>query len=102
MMNLPERVSICEVGLRDGVQNEKVYPNTDQKVEILRGFIDAGYKVIEVGSFMHPKRVPQMADTARRMYSFEHSSRTLAVSRELSTAAAKRSSSMFPQAVCTT
>ena len=63
MMNLPERVSICEVGLRDGVQNEKVYPNTDQKVEILRGFIDAGYKVIEVGSFMHPKRVPQMADT---------------------------------------
>ncbi|MBQ7544983.1 MAG: hydroxymethylglutaryl-CoA lyase, partial [Synergistaceae bacterium] len=58
MMNLPERVSICEVGLRDGVQNEKVYPNTDQKIEILRGFIDAGYKVIEVGSFMHPKRVP--------------------------------------------
>lgn len=62
-LNLPKKVSICEVGLRDGVQNEKVYPNTEQKLEILRGFIEAGYPVIEVGSFMHPKRVPQMADT---------------------------------------
>ncbi len=63
MMNLPEKVSICEVGLRDGLQNEKVIPSTDDKLALLRGFIDAGYKVIEVGSFMHPKKVPQMADT---------------------------------------
>ena len=48
MMNLPKKVSICEVGLRDGLQNEKVIPTTDQKLEFLRGFIDAGYKVIEV------------------------------------------------------
>ncbi len=63
MMNLPSKVSICEVGLRDGLQNEKVLLTTDQKLEFLRGFIDAGYPVIEVGSFMHPKKVPQMADT---------------------------------------
>ena len=63
MMNLPSKVKICEVGLRDGLQNEKVIPTTEQKLEILRGFIDAGYPVIEVGSFMHPKKVPQMADT---------------------------------------
>ena len=62
-MNLPEKVKICEVGLRDGLQNEKVIPSTDDKVALLRGIIDAGYKVIEVGSFMHPKKVPQMADT---------------------------------------
>ena len=62
-MNLPEKISICEVGLRDGLQNEKVILSTDQKLEILRGFIDAGFPVIEVGSFMHPKKVPQMADT---------------------------------------
>lgn len=62
-MNLPEKVIICEVGLRDGLQNEKVILSTDQKLEILRGFIDAGFPVIEVGSFMHPKKVPQMADT---------------------------------------
>lgn len=63
MMNLPSKVKICEVGLRDGLQNEKVIPTTEQKLEILRGFIDAGYPVIEAGSFMHPKKVPQMADT---------------------------------------
>ena len=63
MMNLPEKVSVCEVGLRDGLQNEKVIPTTDDKLELLRACIDAGYRVIEVGSFMHPKKVPQMADT---------------------------------------
>lgn len=62
-MNLPKKVLICEVGLRDGLQNEKVIPSTEDKLELLRGFIDAGYPVIEVGSFMHPKKVPQMADT---------------------------------------
>ncbi len=62
-LNLPKKVSICEVGLRDGLQNEKVIPTTEQKLELLRGIIDAGYPVIEVGSFMHPKKVPQMADT---------------------------------------
>ena len=63
MMNLPEKVSICEVGLRDGLQNEKVIPTTDDKLDLLKACIDAGYRVIEVGSFMHPKKVPQMADT---------------------------------------
>ena len=63
MMNLPEKVSVCEVGLRDGLQNEKVIPTTDDKLELLKACIDAGYRVIEVGSFMHPKKVPQMADT---------------------------------------
>lgn len=63
MMNLPSKVNICEVGLRDGLQNEKTIVSTQDKLEILRDLIDAGFKVIEVGSFMHPKKVPQMADT---------------------------------------
>lgn len=62
-MNLPKKISICEVGLRDGLQNEKVLLKTEDKLDLLRGIIDAGYPVIEVGSFMHPKKVPQMADT---------------------------------------
>lgn len=62
-MQLPSAVTLCEVGLRDGLQNEKTILSTDEKVELLKGLIDAGYKVIEVGSFMHPKAVPQMADT---------------------------------------
>ena len=62
-MNHPSSVKLCEVGLRDGLQNEPVILTTAQKVEILKGLIDAGFKVIEVGSFMHPTRVPQMANT---------------------------------------
>lgn len=62
-MNHPSSVKLCEVGLRDGLQNEPVILTTAQKVEILKGLIEAGFKVIEVGSFMHPTRVPQMANT---------------------------------------
>lgn len=62
-MKLPSSITVCEVGLRDGLQNEKQYPNTQQKLELLQGLIDAKFPVIEVGSFMHPKAVPQMADT---------------------------------------
>lgn len=63
MMNLPSAITLCEVGLRDGLQNEKTILSTEQKLELLRGLIDAGFRVIEVGSFMHPKAVPQMANT---------------------------------------
>jgi hydroxymethylglutaryl-CoA lyase len=63
MNNLPSAVTLCEVGLRDGLQNEKTILPVETKVELLRGLIDAGFTVIEVGSFMHPKAVPQMADT---------------------------------------
>ncbi|MBQ9564685.1 MAG: hydroxymethylglutaryl-CoA lyase [Synergistaceae bacterium] len=68
-MNLPKSVTLCEVGLRDGLQNEKTPDggpkvlSTAEKLELLKGAIDAGFKVIEVGSFMSPKAVPQMADT---------------------------------------
>jgi len=62
-MNLPEKVTICEVGLRDGLQNEKKIINTEKKLELANKLIDAGFKVIELGSFMSPKAVPQMADT---------------------------------------
>ena len=62
-MLLPKAVTLCEVGLRDGLQNEKTILSTDEKLSLLRGLVDAGFKVIEVGSFMSPKAVPQMADT---------------------------------------
>lgn len=62
-IKLPEKVNICEVGPRDGLQNEKSIISTDKKVELIDKATEAGYKVIEVGSFVHPKAVPQMADT---------------------------------------
>lgn len=62
-MNLPKSVTLCEVGLRDGLQNEKTVLSTDDRFELLKGIIAAGFPVVEVGSFMHPVKVPQMADT---------------------------------------
>lgn len=62
-MKLPSSITLCEVGLRDGLQNEKYILSTEQKLELLQGLIDAHFPVIEVGSFMHPKAVPQMANT---------------------------------------
>ena len=63
MMKTVDKITLCEVGLRDGLQNEKTLIPTPEKLELLRGLADAGFSVIEVGSFMHPKAVPQMADT---------------------------------------
>ncbi|MEO9971225.1 MAG: hydroxymethylglutaryl-CoA lyase [Hyphomonadaceae bacterium] len=54
--------SLIEVGPRDGLQNESVLMGTAQKVDLVARMLDAGVKRIEVASFVHPKRVPQMAD----------------------------------------
>lgn len=55
---LPKKIRICEVGLRDGLQNEKRMFTTEEKLELLDGMGKAGFSVIEVGSFMSPKAVP--------------------------------------------
>ena len=57
-------VRIVEVGPRDGLQNEPQTVPTDVKVELIRLLGEAGLTVIESGSFVSPKWVPQMADTA--------------------------------------
>lgn len=61
--NLPKEITICEVGPRDGLQNEDKILSTGEKIELIDLLTDTGFKVIEVGSFMSPKAVPQMADT---------------------------------------
>lgn len=62
-MNLPKQVTICEVGLRDGLQNEKRQFSVEEKLALLNKVIESGIKIIEIGSFVHPKAVPSMADT---------------------------------------
>src|ERR687897_2232753 len=57
-------VKIVEVGPRDGLQNEKVTIPTQAKIDFITALGDAGLRVIEAGAFVHPKWVPQMADTA--------------------------------------
>ncbi|MFZ7119824.1 MAG: hydroxymethylglutaryl-CoA lyase [Eubacteriaceae bacterium] len=62
-MYFPNRINICEVGPRDGLQNEGVILKATKKAELINMCIDAGYKEIEIGSFVHPKAVPALADT---------------------------------------
>jgi isopropylmalate/homocitrate/citramalate synthase len=60
---MPDSVRIVEVGPRDGLQNEKVAVPVATKLELIARLADSGLTSIEVGSFVSPKRVPQMADT---------------------------------------
>jgi len=66
-MTLPSRVTIYEVGPRDGLQNESTTVPTDVKAEFVRRLLIAGLPVVEATSFVHPKWVPQLADAADLM-----------------------------------
>ena len=62
-----EFVTVVEVGPRDGLQNEKLNLPTAIKIELIERLAKCGLPVIEAGSFVSPKWVPQMADTAAVM-----------------------------------
>jgi hydroxymethylglutaryl-CoA lyase len=62
--SFPDKVKIVEVGVRDGLQNEATLVSTQAKVELIERLAEAGLTAIEAGSFVSPKWVPQMADTA--------------------------------------
>ena len=66
-MRLPERVTICEVGTRDGFQIEPDFIPTDQKIDVVNLLSAAGLPRIEVTSFVHPKAVPQLRDAEEVM-----------------------------------
>jgi hydroxymethylglutaryl-CoA lyase len=61
---LPERVTIYEVGPRDGLQNEDAIVDVAVKAEFIQRLAAAGLTTIETTSFVHPKWVPQLADAA--------------------------------------
>jgi hydroxymethylglutaryl-CoA lyase len=63
MRGVPEQVRIVEVGPRDGLQNEAGVVPVEAKVALIEALAEAGLRVIEAGSFVSPKWVPQMADT---------------------------------------
>lgn len=63
MSDLPQHVVMMEVGPRDGLQIEPHILTTDEKARMIDALAASGIKEIEVGSFVNPKAVPQMADT---------------------------------------
>ena len=64
MAGLPSRVTVYEVGPRDGLQNEKSTVPTEVKAEFVRRLVAAGLETVETTSFVSPRWVPQLADAA--------------------------------------
>jgi hydroxymethylglutaryl-CoA lyase len=62
MANLPRKITISEVGPRDGLQIEKNPVSTQTKIDLIDRLVATGIHRIEVSAFVHPKVVPQMAD----------------------------------------
>jgi hydroxymethylglutaryl-CoA lyase len=58
----PDAVTLVEVGPRDGFQFEKTVVPTDRKLAVIARLVESGLKQIQVASFVHPAKVPQMAD----------------------------------------
>ena len=66
----PESIHITDVAPRDGLQNQQVRVETAFKLELIRVLSEAGVRSIEIGAFVSPKAVPQMADTAEVVRKF--------------------------------
>jgi hydroxymethylglutaryl-CoA lyase len=64
MMKVPSKVTIVEVGPRDGLQNERAAISTADKIAFVDRLSTAGHQMIEVSAFVSPKWVPQMADAS--------------------------------------
>jgi isopropylmalate/homocitrate/citramalate synthase len=60
--HMPKRIRVVEVGPRDGLQNEAAILSTEDKRRFVEMLTEAGFSDIEVSSFVHPRRVPQLAD----------------------------------------
>ncbi len=67
MDGLPSRVRICEVGARDGLQNESAIVPVAVKLEFIQRMVAAGHSMVEATSFVHPKWIPQLADAQELM-----------------------------------
>ena len=63
-MSYPARVQVIEVGPRDGLQNEPAPVPIAARVALIEALAEAGLTRIEAGSFVSPRWVPQMAETA--------------------------------------
>lgn len=71
-MGLPKSVKLVEVGPRDGLQNEPEALSVADRVALIDRLSATGLKSIEVGSFVNPRLVPQMADTADVLANIRH------------------------------
>jgi isopropylmalate/homocitrate/citramalate synthase len=71
LANLPRRVTVVEVGPRDGLQNEAGVVTTADKIRFINLLSGAGFAVVESTSFVSPKAIPQLADASEVMAGIE-------------------------------
>lgn len=76
-MNLPNKVTIIEVGPRDGLQNDKSLVPTDIKIQFIQALKSAGITEMELTSFVSPKWVPQMGDALEIVKAIQDSTRNI-------------------------
>lgn len=76
LTSLPTSVRIVEVGPRDGLQNEESIVSVENKIELIERLTAAGLKMVEIASFVSPRWVPQMADSARVLSSIRRTNKT--------------------------
>lgn len=76
-MKFPKKASFIEVGPRDGLQNEKVQIDTAVKISFIKQLKKAGFKEMELTSFVSPKWVPQMSDAAEIIAACSDDSRNI-------------------------
>lgn len=62
VLQLPKRVTICEVAPRDGFQSIKEFIPTEDKIDIIRRLAATGISSLEITSFVHPRAIPQLKD----------------------------------------
>ena len=75
--DLPTRVKIIEVGMRDGLQNEKEFIPTHEKIKLINMLSKTGLCHIEISSFVNPKMIPQLADSLEVASSIEKKPRVI-------------------------
>ncbi|HET6565217.1 MAG TPA: hydroxymethylglutaryl-CoA lyase, partial [Xanthomonadales bacterium] len=73
---MTDRVTLVEVGARDGLQNEKSVVPAAIKIELIKRLTAAGLPVVEATSFVSPKWVPQLADAAEVLEALDLGSTT--------------------------
>jgi hydroxymethylglutaryl-CoA lyase len=73
---MPRKVTVTEVGPRDGFQIERDFIPTATKIELVNRLVDAGIPIIEFSSFVSPRAVPQLADAAEVLAGLDRSKGT--------------------------
>lgn len=63
-MQFPEKVTLRDVTLRDGLQNESIFVPTNEKLNLLKELVAAGFQSLEVTSFVRSDRIPPLSDAS--------------------------------------